>query len=68
MYWRIRLNIDYEKLRDDLINYFGSALSYTTIAVMYIIKIENASYDELIQTAEQNGFDLNDYKIKTFKL
>ena len=62
------MNIDYEKLRDDLINYFGSALSYTTIAVMYIIKIENASYDELIQTAEQNGFDLNDYKIKTFKL
>lgn len=55
-------NIDYEKLREDLINYFGSATSFYSVAYMDVIKVQNASNEELIYIALQNNFDLEDYK------
>lgn len=58
-------NIDYEKLREDLINYFGTSTFLYPAAYMDVIKIENASNEELIQIALQNKFDLEDYKIYT---
>ena len=63
------MNIDYQKLREDLIDYFGSAISLFPIAVMDVIKVENASCGELLEIANQNGFDLSEYELgKTFKL
>ena len=63
------MNIDYEKLRDDLIDYFGSAIGLFPAAVMDVIKLENASNSELLQIANQNEFDLSKYELgKTFRL
>lgn len=63
------MNIDYEKLRGDLMDYFGSAIGLFSVAVMDVIKVENASYSELLEIADQNGFDLSNYKLgKTFRL
>jgi hypothetical protein len=57
------MNIDFEKLREDLIDYFGTAMGTFPIAVVEIANIENASEQELIKIATQNGFDLEDYEI-----
>lgn len=56
------MNIDYEKLRKDLIDYFGSATSFYGAAYMDVIRVENASYEELISIALNNGFNLSDYE------
>ena len=61
------MNIDYQKLREDLIDYFGSAMGLFPVAVIDVIRIENATNDELVQIAIENGFDLNDYGIKIFR-
>ena len=63
------MNIDYERLREDLIDYFGSAMGLFPMAIMDITKIENASNLELLEIAKQNGFDLIKYEMgKTFRL
>ena len=53
--------IDYERLRSDLMNYFGSAMPYFPIAVIDLTDVELASEEKLEQIARQNGFDLNKY-------
>lgn len=54
--------IDTEKLRKDLINYFGTAVfSGMPMAVIDLSKAERASEDELMQLAYKNGFDPEDY-------
>lgn len=63
------MDIDYEKLREDLVDYFGSAMGIFPAAIMEVVKIESASNLELIEIARQNGFDLSDYELgKTFRL
>ena len=60
------MDIDYEKLRKDLIDYFGSAMfSGFPMAVVDLSNVEIASHDELIQIAKKNGFDLTKYQINT---
>lgn len=61
-------SIDIEKLRRDLIDYFGSATSFNPVAFMDVINVENASEEVLIDIALKNGFDLDNYKSITFKL
>lgn len=56
------MNIDLEKLREDLIDYFGTAMGSFPIAVMNVTEVERASDNELIRIATQNGFDLSDYE------
>lgn len=57
-------NIDYEKLRSDLIDYFGTAMtSGFGVAIIDLSRVERASENELINIALQCGFDLNDYVI-----
>ncbi len=58
-------NIDYEKLREDLINYYGSATTFYPASYMDVIKVQNANNEELIYIAQQNNFDLEDYKVHT---
>lgn len=55
-------DIDYERLRNDLIDYYGTAIAYNPMAVIELSDVENASIDKLVQIAMQNGFDLSDYE------
>ena len=55
--------MDIEHLRKDLINYFGTAMSFMPIAVMEISRVENATKEELIKIAKENGFDLSKYEV-----
>ena len=58
-------NIDFEQLRKDLIDYFGTAIfSGLPLAIMDLSKIEKASKEELIIIAQQNNYDLDNYKIR----
>ena len=61
------MEIDIEKLRNDLINYFGTATTYNQLAYVKLIEIENASFDKLIEIAINNNFNLEDYEIKRIK-
>lgn len=54
--------IDYDKLREDLIDYFGTAMVYNPVAVIELSDVENASDYKLEQIAIRNGFDLSDYE------
>lgn len=59
------MTIDIETLRKDLIDYFGTAMQFNPMAIMDLTKVENASPEELVEIAQDNNFDLNDYKIST---
>ena len=59
----MEVTIDIERLRSDLMDYFGSAMMIFPMAVM---DLTEASPEELLILARRNGFDLNDYVIKTF--
>ena len=53
--------IDYERLRSDLISFFGSATPVFQLAYADVIRVERASDEELVEIALSNGFDLEDY-------
>ena len=54
--------INIEKLREDLINYYGTAmLNVSSLAIIELSKVENADENQLIEIAQQNKFDLNKY-------
>ena len=62
------LEIDIEKLREDLIDYYGTAMfNSSPLAVMELSKVENATPEELIQIALKNKIDLSNYQINTIK-
>lgn len=54
-------NIDFERLRKDLIDYFGTAMSFMPIAIMELTRVEKADEEELIKIAKENKFDLSNY-------
>ena len=54
-------SIDYNRLRADLLNYYGTAMPYFPMVVMEVSEVENASEEELLDMAEKAGFDINDY-------
>lgn len=55
-------NINVDELRNDLINYFGTAMvNVSSLAMIDLLKIENANDEELIKIAIENNFDLNEY-------
>lgn len=53
--------MDIERLRDDLIDYFGTAAMFNPVAYMNVSEVERATDEELIDIALQNGFDLSKY-------
>jgi hypothetical protein len=61
------MTIDIDALREDLINYYGTAMSSYPIAMMDLINVETASDEEIVDIAIQNGFDLSDYEIIEIK-
>ena len=63
-------DIDIEKLRSDLIDYFMAIVfCVSPVAFMNISEVENASDEKLIEIALSNNFDLSNYVIidKTYK-
>ena len=60
--------LDIEKLRSDLIDYYGSAMTCGfSVAVVDVVKVQRASDEELIDIAIKCNFDLNHYIIKVLK-
>lgn len=53
--------IDYEKLREDLIDYFGIAMMINPVVVIELTKVEKAILQDLIQIAVNSGLNLNNY-------
>ena len=58
------MEIDYNRLRNDLIDYVGSAMSFFSMATIDLVEIETASEYKLVQIALRFGFNLENYKIK----
>ncbi len=59
------MDIDFEKLKRDLLDFFCSAMfSGFKMAIVDYSEVENATDQELIEIALNNGFDLNKYTKK----
>ncbi len=54
-------DIDTYRLRNDLLDYFGTAIECNPMAVMELSRVQTASDDELVRIAIQNGFNINNY-------
>ncbi len=56
--------LDYSSLRDDLMDYYGTAMTGGfPMASMDVAKAERASESELESMARRNGFDLDRYTV-----
>lgn len=53
--------IDINKLREDLINYFGTAIGMFPMAIMDLNEVYNATDEEVISIAMRNNFNLENY-------
>lgn len=61
------MNIDFEKLREDLKDYYGTAMSFMPMAVVELSQVERASNQKLIELALKNNFDLSDYETQKIR-
>lgn len=61
------MNIDFEKLREDLKDYYGTAMSFMPMAVIELSEVERASNQKLIELALKNNFDLSDYETQKIR-
>ena len=60
-------NIDIERLRSDLMDYYGTAMfNGFPMAITSYSNVQYASDSELIEIAEQNNFNLGDYELYSF--
>ena len=59
-------NINFEKLRSDLIDYLGTAYyAGYGVAIIELSEVETASCEKLIELAKKYGFNLANYQNKT---
>lgn len=58
------MNIDIEKLRQDLIDYFSTAINPFDADLKGVEEIMILSSDKLIELATSSGFNLELYKIE----
>ena len=61
------MNIDFEKLREDLKDYYGTAMSFMPMAVVELSQVERDSNQKLIELALKNNFDLSDYETQKIR-
>ena len=61
----MELEIDIDKLREDLIDYFGTAMGLFPVATMNLVEVQTASSEKLIQIALKNKFNLNNYVVSS---
>lgn len=59
------MEIDINKLRRDLLDYYGTAMEFFPQAVIDLSQIENADKEQLIDIAQNNNIDLSNYEIKS---
>jgi hypothetical protein len=60
------MRIDYEKLRSDMEDYYGTAATCgMPAAFMDAMNVRSESNEALLERAVQNGFDLNKYENNT---
>ena len=57
--------IDGDKLREDLMNYYGSATPFYPQAILDVSRVQNATSEELLDIASRNNVDLGSYEIKS---
>ena len=55
-------DLDYDKLKADLIYLYSHAMNAYPVAIVDIIRVEEASEDELVRIARMRKFDLSKYK------
>ncbi len=60
----MNITIDVDSLRHDLIDYFGTASMYNSVAMADLVIVQSASDSEVVNIAIRNGFNLYDYEIK----
>ena len=54
--------IDFDNLRSDLLDYFGTAaFSVAPLAMADVARVENTDEDELVEIARECGLDLRKY-------
>ena len=58
------MNIDVERLRRDLIDYYGTAAEYNPAAKMDVINLERVSDEIIIAIAKRKNIDLRKYSIE----
>ena len=59
------VNIDIDRLRRDMMDYFGTAMfSASPLAVLDLAKVERASDMEIVEMAKRNRVDLRKYIIE----
>lgn len=59
----MEITIDVDSLRNDLINYFGSASPMCPMALADVVNVESADAQDLVQIALDNGFDIFKYQV-----
>ena len=62
------MNIDIERLRSDLIDYFGTGAQLFGGMYYIVDTLRRASDEKVIEIAINEGFNLSDYKIKEYIL
>ena len=61
------IKYDLKRLRDDLIDYFNSAINPFDADLNGIEEIDMLSSDKLLNLAKENGFNLECYEIKAIE-
>lgn len=60
----MNITIDIDRLRKDLIDYFGTAKEIYPIAMIDLVNKETASDEEIVRIAIKNNFNLYNYEVK----
>ncbi len=60
-------DIDFSKLRKDLEDNYGSAMSFFPVAIMDLTRVETASNEELLEIAQKENIDLSKYQKEEYK-
>ena len=60
-------NNNNEKIRKQVIDYYGTAMSFMPMAVIELSEVERASNQKLIELALKNNFDLSDYETQKIR-
>lgn len=55
-------NIDIEKLRNYLINYYGTASTFYPQAIYDVIELENGTEEKVLKLALKNNININNFK------
>ena len=60
-------DIDFIKLRNDLIDYYGSASLVSPFAMADVVNVDSASNIDLLNLINGTNLDINDYIKKNIK-